>query len=883
MSEPIPAGSTDQTIDVFLQDSSSTTGAGLTGLLYNTSGLTCYYRKGATGSSTQLTLATQTVGGAHSDGGFVEIDSTNQPGMYRLDLSDTIVASEGYVTIYLQGAANLLATPIRVDVVSATRGLAGTALPAAAADAAGGLVISDAGGLDIDNRLISATATAALEDQFDGTGLTGDTYPATQAQVGNIAIAGAAINTVAESYTLTTGTQSSGTISDTNTLDGTTHQHTDSAGAMELYYQFDLGADGVPTSTKFVGRLNGANDSLGVFAYNWAGTSWDQIGTLSGTNGATNETNTYDLLAAHVGTGSNAGKVRIRYYAASGLTSATLYVDQILVSYTQLATGIPNGSTITLSDDTSNTNLVGYGWNLALGGQDISGAYIYQSVNVSGTATGANGSPFTFQESFLATVSLDAYGFLENCAIGGTLTLTNTAGVTADSISLFGCWSGVAGSGSPTITASGVTKTTNIQTRGWHGGLTGIMNSFCVWSHEVAEGGTQTFTNDGGQLELRGNPKAVNLTTSGSATNNIVIGNGAPITIAGTGGTVNIYGQIGVIDNNSTGVTVNLFSNQKIAAGVASGTPTTTTFSVAETLTADQYNDCILMFTDGAAANQPRSILGNTTSAITVSEVFTTAPAAGDNYAIYRDHIHPVSQIQNGLATSSALTSLQTDVTTLLGRVTATLFSGITSLAEWLGLLAGKQTPDATALTEIRASGAGSGTYDATTDSLEAVRDNQSDGGGGLTQDDIDSIVAGVTAVGDQVQQANDNIILTYRGAVWSQQLTGLTTLTGQTDIVFCLKRDAEDTDANAVLKVSASVGLEVLKGSTSVTAGDASIVVDQETPTGEVTLTVADSVMAQVFDGTYVDAWKMLNPSGDTYIRVGKTIVRPGGVDETT
>lgn len=36
---------------------------------------------------------------------------------------------------------------------SATRGLAGTALPAAAADAAGGLPISDAGGLDLDTAL----------------------------------------------------------------------------------------------------------------------------------------------------------------------------------------------------------------------------------------------------------------------------------------------------------------------------------------------------------------------------------------------------------------------------------------------------------------------------------------------------------------------------------------------------------------------------------------------------------------------------------------------------------------------------------------------------------------------------------------------------------
>jgi hypothetical protein len=51
-------------------------------------------------------------------------------------------------------------------------------------------------------------------------------------------------------------------------------------------------------------------------------------------------------------------------------------------------------------------------------------------------------------------------------------------------------------------------------------------------------------------------------------------------------------------------------------------------------------------------------------------------------------------------------------------------FAGITLLAEWLGLLAGKQAGDATALTEIKATGDGSGTYDPTTDSVEALRDS---------------------------------------------------------------------------------------------------------------------------------------------------------------
>jgi hypothetical protein len=75
-------------------------------------------------------------------------------------------------------------------------------------------------------------------------------------------------------------------------------------------------------------------------------------------------------------------------------------------------------------------------------------------------------------------------------------------------------------------------------------------------------------------------------------------------------------------------------------------------------------------------------------------------------------------------ATAAALTTLQTDVTTLLSRITASLFSGITSIAQWLGLLAGKQTGNATARTELRATGAGAGTFDETTDSVEAIRDN---------------------------------------------------------------------------------------------------------------------------------------------------------------
>lgn len=139
MSEPIYVGSSSQSIDFFIQDSSSAVGGGLTGLTYNSPGLKAYYRKGATGSATAITLATQTVGGAYSSGGFVEIDATNMPGAYRFDPPNAMIDSEEFVTLFLHGATNMAPTVLRIDC---------RALPADMKKAGGQAV-----GLSTDNRL----------------------------------------------------------------------------------------------------------------------------------------------------------------------------------------------------------------------------------------------------------------------------------------------------------------------------------------------------------------------------------------------------------------------------------------------------------------------------------------------------------------------------------------------------------------------------------------------------------------------------------------------------------------------------------------------------------------------------------------------------------
>ena len=107
-------GSTDVSLYLFVQDGSASDGSGLTGLAYNTSGLVCYYvRPGA--AAAQLSLVNQTVTGTHTDGGFVEIDSTNMPGLYRLDLSDAILASGvDSVVVMLHGATDM--APVLTEI-----------------------------------------------------------------------------------------------------------------------------------------------------------------------------------------------------------------------------------------------------------------------------------------------------------------------------------------------------------------------------------------------------------------------------------------------------------------------------------------------------------------------------------------------------------------------------------------------------------------------------------------------------------------------------------------------------------------------------------------------------------------------------------------------
>lgn len=133
-------------------------------------------------------------------------------------------------------------------------------------------------------------------------------------------------------------------------------------------------------------------------------------------------------------------------------------------------------------------------------------------------------------------------------------------------------------------------------------------------------------------------------------------------------------------------------------------------------------------------------------------QVFTAFPQTGDNFARLG--------APAGASVSADVAAIKTDTGNLVTRITSTLFSGITQLSHWLGAMAGKQAANATAQTEIRASGAGSGTFDPTTDSNEALRDNTGTAGAGLTIAAVTGAVGSVTgAVGSVTGNVGGNVV----------------------------------------------------------------------------------------------------------------------------
>ena len=106
-------GSTDVT--VYVRGFTESTGAPYTAGAYNTATLAISQVRNKA-AAVAITPATQTISGAHSDGGFVHVAS----GVYRVDVTDaSVAAGVDSVQIIVSGITGVTFTVARIEITGA--------------------------------------------------------------------------------------------------------------------------------------------------------------------------------------------------------------------------------------------------------------------------------------------------------------------------------------------------------------------------------------------------------------------------------------------------------------------------------------------------------------------------------------------------------------------------------------------------------------------------------------------------------------------------------------------------------------------------------------------------------------------------------------------
>lgn len=396
------AGVTSQTIDIFIQDSSSTTGQGLASLVFNSSGLKAYYRKGATGTPTAITLATQTVGGAYSSGGFVELDATNTKGLYRFDIPDTVLASTPWAILFFYGATNMAPSIMELEIVSynpfdsVRMGM--TALPNAAAEASGGLftrgtgagqINQDANGrIDSNAKTMAGTTLTArdigasvLLSSGTGTGQLNFTSGVVQADAAKIGGTSQTGRDLGASVLLSSGTG-------TGQLDFTSGVVKGNVTQVDGVALTSHASGKVPTDVLTIAGTTQTARDIGTSVLISSGTGTGQLDVTSGVItanaskiGGTTQTGrdigTSVLLSSGTGTGQldfTSGVVK----ANTTLIEGTDATDQIALSLLNYTAGVETGLTVKQALRLISAILVGISTGFP------SGTKVFKSADISG-------------------------------------------------------------------------------------------------------------------------------------------------------------------------------------------------------------------------------------------------------------------------------------------------------------------------------------------------------------------------------------------------------------------------------------------------------------------------------------------------------------------
>ena len=356
---------------------------------------------------------------------------------------------------------------------------------------------------------------------------------------------------VPDTITVVAGTNAIGDAAGMANDDESLYTVDDNLGTLTLDLDYELGSGSTSIQYILIAAAQGISDNLALQFYDQVGANWDDIDTLTGANTVTYETFDKEVVSKYT---TNTGLFQVRM-TGTGLSSATLTINKSVAYGVAVSGGIANGSTIILSEATVNDTLIGANWNLALGGQDISGTYV-KGASVTGISSGS--TSVTFEDCEFGVTATLPPGKYIRCGFAGTF----TAAVGAGEYKFIQCYSAVAGAASPILDFSPLTGVSGVNNRMWTGGSTYTLNTNCTLSHEVLAGGGTSITPADADVELRGLCRSITLNLADTDIGNIIqiIANTGDLAINAAGSsdsaTVNIWGSHSDIINNSNG-TVN--------------------------------------------------------------------------------------------------------------------------------------------------------------------------------------------------------------------------------------------------------------------------------------------------------------------------------------
>lgn len=367
-------------------------------------------------------------------------------------------------------------------------------------------------------------------------------------QIGSLAVGSGGISVTASAFVKAGAEPETNTFTSTHEEDGVFHIVEDDATSTDIYYQFNIGGTGVPQSVEWFGYVQSQNDTYAVFFWNWGASAWEQVGSLDASNSTNPVSEQFIATTAHVGTGVNLGLVRFRFLSSDGTAVAT---DRILCTYAvvQSALGFVNGavwidtvggesgttegigtisrpvdniadartiadannlksfnllpaSSITLAQSFDSYDFTGAGYTVALGGQSLSGA-TFMRATITGNDDGSNGTPTLYVSCNMGNNTLGAH-ILNNCRMAGDLVLAEAADYFWDQ-----CYSGVAGTATPSVDFESAAETKNLSIRHYSGGMEFKNHGTGGGTHASSiEGFGQVIINAncaGGTIAIRGN------------------------------------------------------------------------------------------------------------------------------------------------------------------------------------------------------------------------------------------------------------------------------------------------------------------------------------------------------------------------------------------